>query len=166
MVEQTSASGSEVEKELQERLLAYRTLESRLNSLAKQQNMFASKILEIQSTIESIEEIRKGRKGEKEEREVKNILFPLGSAAYAKGTVADKNKLIVEVGAGVALEKTAEEGKTILEKRKKELESAMDVLQKDMQSIASTMRKIEVDAQAMVREAQKGEEKFKVVSPE
>lgn len=159
MVEQASASGSEMEKKVQEKLLAYRALESRLSALANQQNMFASKILEIQSTIESINEIDKGK-------ETKDILFPLGSAAYVKGTVADKNKMVVEVGSGVALEKTAEQGKAILEKRKKEIESAMDVLQKDMQSIASTMRKIEVDTQAMVSGAQKGEEKFKVVSPE
>jgi len=167
-MEQQRPGSKEMEKELQEKLLAYRALEARVNSLAKQQSAFASKILEIQSTIESINEIKKGEKGGKggKEAKAKDILFPLGSAAYTRGTVADKNKLIVEVGAGVALEKTADEAKEILEKRKKELEAAIDVLQKDMQSAASMMQKIEADAQEMVVKAQKEKEKFRVVSSE
>ncbi len=148
---------SEREKQLKEKLMAYRALESRISTLAKQQNMFASKTLEIQSTIESIDEIKKG---------AKDILFPLGSAAYTKGAIADRNKLIVEVGAGVALEKTSDEAKMILEKRKKELEEAMGVLQKEIQSISAMMQKIELDAQGIIHKAQKEGEKFRLVSSE
>ncbi len=152
---------AEMEKELQEKLLAYRALEGRISSLAKQHDMFASKVLETQSTIDSINEINAQGK---EAKGTKDILFPLGSAAYTRGTVADKDKLIVEVGAGVALEKTIDEGHAILEKRKKELEEAMGVLQKEMQNISGMMQKIETDAQQMVSKVQREEEKFKVVS--
>lgn len=153
-------SSSERENQLKEKLMAYRALESRISTLAKQQNMFASKTLEIQSTIESIDEIKKGDKG------TNDILFPLGSAAYTKGAVADKNKLIVEVGVGVALEKTSDEAKVILEKRKKELEQAIGLVQKEIQSISMMMQKIEADAQGIMYKAQKEAEKFKVVSSE
>lgn len=145
---------NELNEELQEKLLAYRSLESRLNSLANQQNMFASKIMEIQSTIESINEIKKQEK-EANRNSAKDILFPLGSAAHVRGSVADKDKIIVEVGAGVALEKTADEAKEILEKRKKEIEDAMTVLQKDLQSISATMQEIESYAQELYAKAQK-----------
>lgn len=141
-----------IENELQEKLMAYRSLENRLNSLANQQNIFASKIMEIQSTIESINEIKKQ---EKEANSAKDILFPLGSAAHVRGLVADKDKIIVEVGAGVALEKTADEAKEILEKRKKEIEDAMTVLQKDLQSISAAMQEIESYAQDLYAKAQK-----------
>jgi len=93
-----------------------------------------------------------------------DVLFPLGSAAYTKGKVVDENNLIVEVGAGVALEKTADEANTILEKRKKELQDAMEVLQKDMQNIAATMQQIEADTQETISKAQTEKEKFRVVS--
>ncbi len=151
---------AEMEKELQEKLMAYRALEGRIGSLAKQHDMFASKVVETQSTIDSINEISgqdKGAKGKKD------ILFPLGSAAYTRGAVADKDKLIVEVGAGIALEKTTAEGKVILEKRKKEFGEAMEVLQKEMQNISGMMQKIEADAQHMVSRAQKEDEKFRIV---
>ena len=151
---------AEMEKELQEKLMTYRALEGRIGSLAKQHDMFASKILETQSTIDSINEINAQGKGAKG---TNGILFPLGSAAYTRGAVADKDKLIVEVGAGIALEKTVEEGKAILEKRKKELEEAMGVLQNEMQNISGMMQKIEADAQHMVSKAQKEDEKFRIV---
>lgn len=157
-----------IENELQEKLAAYRSLENRLNSLANQQNAFASKIVEVQSTIESINEIRKGAND-------KGILFQLGSAAHTRGTVSDKNKIIVEIGAGVALEKTAEEAISILESRKKEIEEAMEVLQKDMHNMSAAMQEIENAAQEMLRMKQEEEKeekeknrekKFGVVSPE
>ncbi len=137
--------------------MAYRALEGRISSLSRQHDMFASKIVEIQSTIDSINEISAQGKG------TKDILFPLGSAAYTKRTVMDKDKLIVEVGAGIALEKTIDKGKAILEKRKKELEQAMGVLQKEMQNISGMMQKIEADAQHMVSRVQKEDEKFRIV---
>ena len=153
-------SGSEREKELKEKLLAYRALENKASTLVKQQSMFASKILEIQSTIESIDEIKKGKKG------ANDILFPLGSAAYTKGAIADTNRLIVEVGAGAVVEKTSDEAKAILEKRKRELEETIGILQKEIQNISAMMQKIEADAQGIIHKAQKEGEKFRVVSPE
>jgi len=151
---------SERQKELKEKLLAYRALENKASTLVKQQNMFASKILEVQSTIESINEIKKGKKG------ANDILFPLGSATYTKGAIVDTNRLIVEVGAGAVVEKTSDEAKAILEKRKKELEDAIGLLQKKIQNISVMMQKIEADAQGIIHEAQKEGEKFRVVSPE
>jgi len=145
----------EIEKKLQEKVLTYRILENRLDSLVKQQNVFLSRAMEIENTIESIDEIKK---------EGKDLLFPIGAAAYARGDVTDKNKLIVEVGAGVLLEKTADEGKTILEKRKREIQNAVEALQQDLQNVSETMQKIETDTQKILGEAQKKEEKFKVIS--
>ena len=145
---------NEAEKKLQEKMLAYRMLESRLGNIARQRDMIVSKMMEIQSTLMTIEEIEKGSE---------DVLFPVGSAAYIRGKPADKEKIIVEIGAGVVVEKTPAETKKLLEERKKELELAADSLGKEMQNIASSMQKIEADAQEMVIKAQK-EQKFGVVS--
>ena len=50
------------EKELQEKMLIYRTLESRLEALTRQRDLVSSKIVEIISTISSIDEISKNQK--------------------------------------------------------------------------------------------------------
>lgn len=147
-------ANNEAEKKLQEKMLAYRMLESRLNNMAKQRDMIVSKIMEIHSTLMTVEEIEKGSE---------DVLFPIGSASYIRGKPADKEKIIVEIGAGVVMEKTPAETKKLLEERKKELELVADSLEKEMQNIVSSMQKIEADAQEMVIKAQK-EQKFGVVS--
>jgi prefoldin alpha subunit len=149
-------ANNEAEKKLQENMLAYRMLESRLGNIARQRDMIVSKIMEIQSTLITVEEIEKGSE---------DVLFPVGSAAYIRGKPADKEKIIVEIGAGVVMEKTLVETKKLLKDRKKELELAIDSLGKEMQNMASSMQKIEADAQEMVIKAQK-KQKFGVVSSE
>ncbi|MCS7106253.1 MAG: hypothetical protein NZ942_02980, partial [Candidatus Aenigmarchaeota archaeon] len=69
-------------KELQEKILFYRLLEAKLNSLLKEREILIAKTIEIQTTLQSIEEINKG----------KEILFALGSEAYAFGKLKEKDK--------------------------------------------------------------------------
>lgn len=136
------------EKELQEKILAYRILESRLNSLLQQRDIVVSKILEIQTTLASIDEIKKSKK---------DVLFPLGSEAYTRGKVTSKNKLIVEIGAGIALEKTTKEGKKTLEERKSEFESALDKIQSDITAISSRMDKLGPEIKELSEKLEKPE---------
>jgi prefoldin alpha subunit len=153
---ETEKSGrSNVEGMLQEKVLAFKSLEGRMNALVRQQNAFAQRLLEIQGTIDSIGEIEKGQK---------EILFPLGSAAFMEGSVSAKEKIIVEVGAGVALEKTTDEGKKILETRKTELERAMATIQEEVKAITTMMQQIEAETQTILAKAQQQEQKFRVVS--
>src|SRR5437870_2303651 len=100
------------DNEFREKLLTYRYLEARLESLGAQKNIILNKITEIIATLSSIEELVRND----------NILFPIGSEAFIPGKVIEKNKVIVEIGANIALEKNIEQAKTILDKRKKELE--------------------------------------------
>jgi prefoldin alpha subunit len=130
-------------KELEEKVLAYRILEAKLDSLLKQRNMIASKLIEIQTTLESINEIEKSKE---------EVLFPLGSEAYTFGKVMDKKKIIVEIGANIALEKTIEEGKETLKKRKLELENALDTTQKNIMEISSSLGQLGPQIQELAKE--------------
>jgi prefoldin alpha subunit len=138
-------------KELQEKILTYRILEARLDGLLKQRDMVVSKLIEIQTTLASIDEIEKSKE---------EILFPIGSEAYTFGKVIDKKKMIVEIGANVALEKTVEEGRQTLNKRKEEMENALNALQKDIAQISAGLEQlgpeIEEMAKAMEKETKAG----------
>jgi prefoldin alpha subunit len=99
----------EKERELQEKILAYRIFESRLNALLKQRDLIVNKIVEINSTLESIDEIEKSDEA----------LFSIGSEAYAKGKIVDKEKVIIEIGANIAIEKRHEGSKRNAREEKK-----------------------------------------------
>lgn len=134
------------QKELQEKILTYRILEARLDSLLKQRDMIASKLIEIQTTLASLSEIEKSKE---------EILFPIGAEAYTFGKVIDKKKMIVEIGANVALEKGVEEGKEILNKRKAEMENALNAIQKDVAQISAGLEQLGPEIQEMAESLEK-----------
>lgn len=133
-------------KELQEKILTHRILEARLDSLLKQRDILASKLIEIQTTLKSVDEIQKS-KG--------MVLFPIGSEAYTFGKVMDKKKLIVEIGANVALEKTVEAGKEILNRRKAEMENVLNTVQKNIFEISSSLGSLGPEIQELAKKLER-----------
>ena len=127
-------------KELQEKAMVYQILQNRLESMAKQRDLLLQRIVEINSTIESIKELKKGKD---------EILFPLGSNSYTFGKMTS-NKMIVEIGAGVALEKTPEEAEKILEDRMKEVESVIKNVQDQMVQTANRLEILAPELESMV----------------
>ena len=119
-------------KELQDRILAYRIFESRLNALMRQRELIVNKIVEINSTLESINEIEKSDEA----------LFSIGSEAYAKGRITDKERIIIEIGANIALEKNMKEAKETLEKRKEELEKSLAQIEEEAIKISSGLNSL------------------------
>jgi len=134
-----------MEKELQEKLITYRILESRLNSLLKQRDLITSKLLELQSTLSSINEIEKSQE----------ILFPLGSEVYTFGKIIEKNKIILEVGGGIALEKNLEESKISLNERRVEFEKILNETQKNVLEVSSVMDGLGMEIQNLGQKAEK-----------
>jgi prefoldin alpha subunit len=60
--------------------------------------------------------------GLEKEKENAELLVPIGASSYIKAKLANPDKLIVGMGAGVSVEKTLPEAKEIVKKRLEELE--------------------------------------------
>lgn len=133
------------EKELQEKMFVYRTLESRLEALTRQRDLVSNKIVEIMSTISSIDEIGKNQE---------NILFKLGGEAFTYGNIADKNKILVEIGAGIILEKSIEDGKEILTRREQEMENALKEVQNNISQISNAMNQLGPEINELIQKSQ------------
>jgi prefoldin alpha subunit len=117
------------QKELQEKVMVYRILEARLQGMLKQRDMIASKIVELQTTLSSMDEILKGEE----------VLFPVGGEAYTLGKVTEKNSIIVEIGAGIAMKKTVEEGKDVLDKRIEEMNNTLRSIQTEIIQLSNNL---------------------------
>lgn len=136
-------------KEFQEKVIMYRVLEARLDSLLKQRELLNSKLLEIQTTLQSINEIIRSDGG---------VLFPIGSEAYTFGKVIDKKKIIVDIGANAALEKTVGEGKKTLENRGKEIRETLDAIQKSIMQISANLERLGPEIEDMAKSLDKASE--------
>ena len=74
--------------------------------------------------------------GIEKEKENAELLVPIGGSAYVKVKLADSNKVIVGMGAGVSVEKTLQEAKTTLKERLDELEKTMNSAQQQFTQVA------------------------------
>jgi prefoldin alpha subunit len=125
------------EKDLQSKILNYRILEARMEGLIKQREAIMSKISEIDSVIEGLGEIS----------EKKEVLFSIGGDAYVEGVIK-KDSILIDIGAGVLIEKTIEEGKEILNKRKKELDKAINDIENEIKNISIIMNELSLQIQS------------------
>ena len=135
------------EKELQEKVMVYRIIQSRLDALVRQRDLFFNKIVELQNTAASIDEISKSKE---------EILFPIGSEAYSFGKVVDKNKIIVEVGAGIALEKNFEEAKEIISMRRRDIETAVKEINQEIENYSNSLSVLEPELQKLMQKEEAG----------
>jgi len=131
------------DKEMQEKMFTHRILESRLDAVTKQRDMIVQKIMEIHMTLSSIDEIEKNS----------DVLVNIGSEVHAFGKITDNKKIIVELGAGVALEKTTEDGKSFLEKRKTEMQSVLNQAQMEIEQISFNLQQLELEIQRASQKA-------------
>ena len=100
----------------QQSMVELRMLEEKLQALAKHKEMVNGRIMEIDSTRAGLEEISKAKE---------DVIFHVGGEAFVKAKPLPDNKVVVMLGADVAVERSMDEAKAILESRRAE---AMDAL--------------------------------------
>lgn len=71
-----------------------------------------------------------------EEKKNVEMLVPIGGSSYVKVKLADSDKIIVGMGAGVSVEKTLAEAKATLKERLDELEKTMTSAQQQFTQVA------------------------------
>lgn len=129
------------EKELQEKIIAHRLIEAKIEGLLKQREVLIKSLMEIEESINGIKELEK--KGE-------DVLFSLGSQTYIPCKIVEKDKIIVEVGANVAIEKSLEEGRQILEKRKEEISKSIASIEAAINQLSSGLKELGEDIRKMM----------------
>lgn len=83
-------------------------------------------------------------------------LMPMGIGVYVKTIVPPIKKLLVNLGAGVAVEKSREDALNYVEARIKEYEVAARQLEMQRQEIAMRMDQLQSQINQMIRAAQQG----------
>ncbi len=77
------------------------------------------------------------------------LIFPLGSGVHARGRLQDTEKVLVEIGAGVVVEKTVADATVFLQERRKKLEAASQRIQKGLTDVEAKLAEIDSKAQAL-----------------
>jgi prefoldin alpha subunit len=122
------------EEELRKLSMEMRYLEQTAETLQQRLSMINAAVTDLTFANATLDGIEK-------EKENTELLVPVGGSSYVKAKLADSNKVIVGLGAGVSVEKTLPEAKAILKERLDELEKTM---QSGQQQYAQVAQRINV----------------------
>jgi prefoldin alpha subunit len=133
------------EEQTQQLLYQMQMLENLFGELTQKENSIISIIREANSAIHSI----KGISTQSES----DSLVPLGLGAFMKSKVNSNEKIVINVGSGVAIEKNHNDAVNYLESRLKELEIALQDTNQQRQQIAANLEQGKQQMQSLMQKS-------------
>lgn len=124
------AQRDKAEEELRRLSIEMRYLEQTAQTLQQRISMVNAALTDINYANMTLDGLEK-------EKENSELLVPIGGSSYVKVKLADPNKVIIGMGAGVSIEKTLPEAKTNLKERLDELEKTLQSAQQQFSQVAA-----------------------------
>jgi len=139
----SSAPGDE--EEIRRLLAAYQQYQAQADGIMRQLSL-------TQLTAEGLERASTAADALDRAEVGQEIMVPIGSGSFIHATLASKEKVVLNVGAGVHIEKDAAEAKEILNVRKAEVQEGSRKLNEVLSKIDQEMQKI----QAVMQQFEEG----------
>jgi prefoldin alpha subunit len=143
------AQTNKADEELRKLSVEMRYLEQTAETLQQRISMVNAAMTDLTYANMTLDEIEK-------EKENAEMLVPIGGSAYVKAKLADTNKIIVGLGAGVSIEKNLQEAKTTLKERLDELEKTMNSAQQQFNQVAERINSGRSRLESMLANAREG----------
>jgi prefoldin alpha subunit len=141
----------QTEEELRRLSVEMRYLEQTADALQQRISMVNAAITDLtyaNMTLDGIET----------QKENAEMLVPIGGGSYVKAKIADTNKVIIGMGAGVSIEKTLPEAKVTLKERLDELEKTMTVAQQQFTQVAERINSGRGRLESLLASAREGKQ--------
>ena len=130
----SSSPGSE--EEIRRLLAAYEQYQAQAEGISDQLGLSQIAAQGLESALAAVDALQEAEVGQE-------ILVPIGSGSFIHGKLASKENVILNVGAGVSIEKRSEEAKEILKARKNEVLEGSKKLTEVLAKIDQEMQKIQ-----------------------
>ena len=142
-------SRSKEEEEFNRLSVEMRYLEQTAETLQQRMGMINSALTDLTYANMTLE-------GMEKESENAELLVPIGGSAYIKVKLASTDKVIVGMGAGVSVEKTLPDAKTIVKERLDELEKTMSLAQQQFAQVAQRINVGRNQLQSLLAKVREG----------
>lgn len=137
-----------LEQKINEMMQQARVLEAHLNEIIGREAAVSRLLEEARLASSAVQEIQS-------ETEVESYV-PVGVGVHMKVSVPPVKKLLINIGAGVAVEKSREDSINYIESRLKEFEIALKQLMGQKQQVSLRMEQIQLQVNEMVQRATSG----------
>lgn len=136
---------SAIEQRINELVQHSRTLELYLNEVLEREATVTKLIEEARLASYALQNISLDKENE--------ALMPIGVGVYLKTNIPSIDKLLVNIGAGVTIEKTREDTLHYIESRIKEFEIGLNQLAEQKKQITSQLEQIQQQVNTMLRQS-------------
>ena len=113
------------EEQLKEKYMEYQLLMQQAQQLQQNIEALEKHILNLRSLNDNLDSISKVKTNEE-------MLMPLGSGLFLKGSLQDNNNILMNVGANVVVEKSIEEAKETVSKQLEEVTVVLEQMQHEV----------------------------------
>ena len=134
------------EEQAQQLIQQMQMLENHYSQLTQQESSITNIIHEANSAIKSINETKVKPQSDN--------LVPIGMGVYIKSKIQSKDKVVVNIGSGIAIEKDQNSAINWLESRLKELEVALQNVNSQKQQVADNLEIGKQQMQSFIQKSQ------------
>jgi prefoldin alpha subunit len=124
------------EEEVRRLLMVYQQRQAEAEAIVRQLGLFQLSMEGCEKALKAVEAMGAAEDGQ-------DMLVPIGQDSFVHAKLSTKDKVIVGVGAGVSIEKSAADAKEDLSKRKAQLSEASGKLSQTLSRIEEEMGKIQ-----------------------
>jgi len=126
---------------------------NQLNIYKNQSEMLQQQVEAIQGSIAEIE-ILESTLEDVKDKDSLETLVPVGAGSFMNAEIKKTDEIIVSIGAGVAVSKTADEAKKIMVSQKGELKESLDKMLDNLQKISQIVAQLSPQAEALMAKVQ------------
>ena len=127
-----------------------RYLEETINELQSRINMINGAITELRVSSMTLEGLEKEKKNSQ-------LFVPIGGGSYVKAKLETSEKVVVGIGADVAVERTLKEAKVELEARIAELEKTRETLGQQFNQVVERIQENRAQMEEVTAKLREGE---------
>ncbi|MBU0530739.1 MAG: prefoldin subunit alpha [Candidatus Aenigmatarchaeota archaeon] len=124
-----------MDQKTQEKLMMYQILHRQLEQINEQAMLVERKEMEIAISKEALEELNNIKEGNE-------TLIPIGGETFTFGKVKDPKKTLVNIGAGILVEKNVKDAIAMLDEKTVEINRIKEKLQKDSTTLTEKLTEI------------------------
>ena len=124
-----------------------------LNIYKNQAEILQQQVDVIQTSLAEIEILESTLESIKDKKSLETMV-PVGAGSFMNAEIKNTDEVIMSVGAGVAIKKSAEDAKKTLTSQKEELNSTLDKMLNNLQKISQIVAQLSPQAEELMKKVQ------------
>jgi len=135
------------DQDLQTKLVQIRYLEEYLEDLANRENVAIATLNDVQNAEDTIEELAKGKNFE--------TMTYIGGGMYTPSKIDATEKILVNVGENVVIEKNLQNAQIFIQEKKSEIKNALNEIGQQKQQAAYALQRLRENVESKLRKRQR-----------